>query len=59
MANPMAAAEYDLTGMFVYQLKLRGARWVDQFKRDPAAQQQYMQAAMAAQAGPPKQGTSQ
>lgn len=52
LGNPMAAAEYDLTGMFVYQLKLRGAKWVDQFKRDPAQQERFLQQAIAMQQKP-------
>mgnify|MGYP000314222156 CR=1 FL=1 len=42
-AVPAAAAEYDLLGMYIYQLKLQGARWVDDFKRDDASKQQFLQ----------------
>jgi hypothetical protein len=41
-AVPQAAAEWDLAGMFMYQLKLQGARWVDDFKRTPDQQQQFL-----------------
>jgi len=54
-ANPAGAAEWDLTGMFVYQLKSQGARWVDDFRRTPEQQQQFrsqMQAQAAAQGAP-------
>lgn len=34
-ANPMLAAEYDVTGIFFYWLKLQGATWLDSFKRPP------------------------
>jgi hypothetical protein len=52
-SNPAAAAEYDLTGMFVYQLKSQGARWVDDFKRTPEQQTQFMAQMQAAQQGAP------
>lgn len=39
-AVPTAAVEWDITGMFMYQLKLQGARWVDDFRRTPQQQQQ-------------------
>ncbi len=48
-ANPAGAAEWDLTGMFAYQLKMRGARWVDDFKRTPEQQQAYIQQSRLAQ----------
>lgn len=40
--NPTINAEWDLMGLFAYQLKSRGAKWVTQFKRTPAQQQQYL-----------------
>jgi hypothetical protein len=42
-ALPAFATEYDVMGMFVYWAKLRGAYWLEDFKRDPAQQQQFMQ----------------
>ena len=42
-ALPAVATEYDVMGMFLYWAKLRGATWVDDFKRDPAQQQQFLQ----------------
>lgn len=43
-ALPGVAAEYDVMGMFLYWAKLRGAYWLEDFKRNPAQQQQFMQA---------------
>jgi hypothetical protein len=43
MAMPTLQAEYDLGGMVVYNMKLQGADWLDDFKRDQAGMQQYMQ----------------
>jgi len=53
-AVPQAAAEWDLPGMFAYQLKMQGARWVDNFRRTPQQQQVYLQQqqAMNAQSQP-------
>jgi len=42
-AIPAIAAEYDLMGMFAYSMKLKGARWLNDFKRTPAQTTQYMQ----------------
>jgi hypothetical protein len=60
MSVPQAAAEWDMMGMFAYQLEMQGARWVKDFRRskeDTAAQ---MQIAMAMQGKtPPQQGTPQ
>lgn len=42
-AIPGAANEYDIMGMFVYWAKLQGAMWLDDFKRDPQQQQQFLQ----------------
>ena len=42
-ALPTVMTEYDVMGMFIYWMKLRGASWVDEFKRDPAQQQQFLQ----------------
>lgn len=49
-AVPQIGAEWDLSGMFAYQLKMRGARWVDNFRRTAAQQQQFMNNQVALQA---------
>jgi hypothetical protein len=41
-AIPGLNTEYDILGMFLYFAKLRGAYWLEDFKRDPAAQQQFL-----------------
>jgi hypothetical protein len=61
-AIPAVQTEYDIMGMFMYWAKLRGAYWLEDFKRDPAAQQaalQTMQQTATAQqpAVPPQPGT--
>lgn len=43
-AIPGVAAEYDIMGMFLYWAKLRGAYWLEDFKRNSAQQQQFLQA---------------
>jgi hypothetical protein len=43
-AIPGVAAEYDVMGMFLYWAKLRGAYWLEDFKRNPAQQQQFLSA---------------
>lgn len=57
-AMPVLMSEYDVIGMFLYWAQLKGAIWVDEFKRDPAAQQQflnlYQQTSMAQNATPPE-----
>jgi len=53
MGVPQAAAEWDMLGMYAYQLKMQGARWVDDFRRTPEQQQQYLQQQMALNAPPP------
>ena len=64
-ALPMAMAEYDVLGMFVYWLKLQGAYWLNDFKRNPAQQQQFLgllqQTSMAqnAQPQPPAPGSGE
>lgn len=45
--NPAAAAEWDLTSMIVYSIKIGGAKWVDNFRRNPGQQQQFMTDQMA------------
>jgi len=41
-ALPAVATEYDVMGMFMYWAKLRGAYWLEDFKRNPAQQQQFL-----------------
>jgi hypothetical protein len=47
MAVPAINAEYDIAGMLLYSWKTQGAYWLDQFKRNPQQQQQYLQAQQA------------
>ena len=42
-AIPAMSTEYDIMGMFMYWAKLQGAVWLDDFKRDANAQQQFLQ----------------
>lgn len=42
-ALPAMGTEYDVMGMFLYWAKLQGAVWVDDFKRNPQQQQQFLQ----------------
>lgn len=55
MAIPAIAAEYDIPGMLLYSWKTQGAYWLDQFKRTPQQQQQFMQtqAALTSAQTPP------
>jgi len=39
-ALPQLTTEYDILGMMIYWMKLRGATWLDEFKRSPDQQQQ-------------------
>lgn len=48
-ALPAVATEYDVMGMFLYWAKLRGAYWLEDFKRNPAQQQQFLQTLGATQ----------
>jgi len=41
-AMPVVMTEYDVMGMFLYWAKLKGANWLEDFKRDPQAQQQFL-----------------
>lgn len=41
-AIPAMQTEYDVLGMFLYWVKLQGATWVGDFKRDAAGQQQFL-----------------
>lgn len=56
-AMPVVMGEYDVIGMFIYWMKLKGAWWLDDFKRNPDQQQQFMnmyrQASMASTAQDP------
>lgn len=56
MAVPVINAQYDIPGMMLYGFKSMGAYWLDQFKRTPEQQQQFMQqqAAMSAATAGPK-----
>lgn len=40
--NPQFGAQYDIIGAFFYYLQIKGASWLNDFKRDPAAQQQFL-----------------
>jgi hypothetical protein len=57
-AMPVVMSEYDVIGMFLYWMKLRGATWLEDFKRDPQKQQQfidlYKQTSEAGNATPPE-----
>jgi len=41
-AMPAVMTEYDIMGMFIYWAKLQGAYWIEDFKRDKAQQQQFL-----------------
>ena len=41
-AMPVLMTEYDVMGMFTYWAKLKGANWLEDFKRDPQAQQKFL-----------------
>lgn len=42
-AMPAVGTEYDIMGMFLYWAKLKGATWLEDFKRNPEQQQQFLQ----------------
>lgn len=42
-ALPAVGTEYDVLGMFIYWAKLQGAYWLEDFKRSPEQQQQFLQ----------------
>lgn len=46
-AMPTVATEYDIMGMFIYWAKLKGATWLEDFKRNPEQQQQFLQTMQA------------
>lgn len=57
MTNPQIGMEYDVLGMFFYQMQLQGAHWIQDFKRTPEQklalqQEQLAQAAAAAGQAP-------
>jgi hypothetical protein len=52
MTQPAISAEYDVLGMFFYQMQLQGANWISSFRRTPQ-QRQAMQAALQPTAGTP------
>ena len=62
-AIPAVQTEYDIMGMFMYWAKLRGAYWLEDFKRNPQAQQQALKTmaatSMAQNAQPPEQAAMQ
>lgn len=41
-ALPAVATEYDIMGMFLYWAKLKGAYWINDFKRNPQQQQEFL-----------------
>jgi hypothetical protein len=58
-AMPVVMSEYDVMGMFMYWMKLKGAWWLEDFKRSPEQQQQFQQmltqTSAAQNAVPPEQ----
>ena len=46
-AMPAVGTEYDIMGMFLYWAKLKGATWLEDFKRNPGQQQQFLQTVQA------------
>jgi hypothetical protein len=45
MTQPLIGAEYDILGIFFYQMQLQGANWIEEFRRTPeqkAAMQQQL-----------------
>lgn len=60
-ALPTVATEYDIMGMFMYWAKLKGAYWLEDFKRSPDQQQQFLAATQqtAAAQTPPDQAAMQ
>ncbi len=41
-ALPAVSTEYDVMGMFLYWAKLQGAYWLEDFKRNPEQQKQFL-----------------
>lgn len=52
---PQFAAEYDLMGMLMYYMQNNGASWINDFRRDPAAQQQFLSQQQQLQGNSPAQ----
>jgi len=48
-ALPAVATQYDIMGMFIYWAKLKGATWLEDFKRSPEQQQEFLQTLQATQ----------
>jgi hypothetical protein len=42
-ALPAVGTQYDIMGMFLYWAKLQGAYWLEDFKRSPEQQQEFLQ----------------
>ena len=42
-ALPAVGTQYDIMGMFLYWAKLQGAYWLEDFKRNPQQQQEFLQ----------------
>lgn len=59
-AMPVLMTEYDVLGMFVYWVKLKGGNWLNDFKRNPEQQKQFIQqyaaTTAAGNATPPEPG---
>jgi hypothetical protein len=47
MAIPQINAQYDIIGMLLYSFKSQGAYWLDNFKRTPEQQQQFLKTTQA------------
>jgi hypothetical protein len=62
-AMPVLMTEYDVLGMFTYWIKLKGGNWLNDFKRSPEQQQQFLQqyqaTSMAGNATPPEPGVEE
>lgn len=41
-AMPVVMSEYDVMGMFLYWAKMKGAYWLEDFRRNPEQQNQFM-----------------
>ena len=62
-ALPTLATEYDIMGMFMYWAKLKGAYWLEDFRRNPQQQQQFLSTlantSAASNVQPPQQAAAQ
>jgi hypothetical protein len=58
-AMPVVMGEYDVMGMFMYWMKLKGAWWLEDFKRTPEQQANFQtmlkQTAQSQASVPPEQ----